>query len=251
MEVLHEFDITLWNQGCFHLGETAIESLVASAHEFEAAIVVIRAEDTVTSRATTTPAARDNLWFEAGLFMGRLGRERTFVFYDSANPANVLSDLRGMTLATYDGNDENLQRAVAPACARFRREMGRINVPKEVWYTEFHFGRNLYRETLQFCEITPCIIGKKIYQKEGGAATIFRLHGFRGKGFDWLEYHTDNGDGGGALLLRHLGAGMARGLIIAGHCDTGALRCYENRWVTPNDHTYDPSWLKTVAEGIL
>jgi hypothetical protein len=251
IELGGDANVTIWNQGCFSLGEATLESLVNALRAFEFAILVITADDRVVARRKSTPAARDNVLFELGLFMGRLGQSRTFVFYDSSKPAKIISDLQGITFATFDGGDSNLQSAVGPGCTQIRNQIARARVPQEVWYTEFQFGKNLYRETLSFVETTPEIAGSKVYEHVGGRTTTYAIRGFRGKGFDWLEYHTDDGGGGGAVLLRHLGAGLARGLIVAGHCDTGALRCYENRWVAPSGPKYDPAWLKPIVTDLL
>lgn len=251
MELSGDAAVTLWNQGCFSLGQSTLESLVAALEEFEFAILVVTADDMVVSRHKSTASARDNVLFEIGLFMGRLGRGKTFIVFDRAKPAKIPADLKGITVASFDGSDTNLQRAVGPACNQIRIEISRRISPQEIWYTEFHFGKNTYKETIEIFEIKPEIIGLRSYEHVGGKTTSYQVKGFRGRAFDWLEYHTIDGDGGGAILLRHIGAGLARGLIVAGHCDTGALRCYENRWVSPSGPKYDPSWLKPIVTNLL
>src|SRR3954447_19463502 len=72
-------EVTLWNEGFFALGNTFIESLVNSLHRFDFATVVLTPDDMIKSREVTTLGPRDNALFELGLFIGRLGRERTFV----------------------------------------------------------------------------------------------------------------------------------------------------------------------------
>src|SRR5690349_19066402 len=76
MELANDASLTLWNQGCFSLGQSTLESLVAALEEFEFAILVVTADDMLVSRHKSTPCARDNVLFEIGLFMGRLGRGR-------------------------------------------------------------------------------------------------------------------------------------------------------------------------------
>jgi Predicted nucleotide-binding protein containing TIR-like domain len=250
MELSDDAEVTVWNQGVFSLGKSALESVLAASQEFDFAILVIRADDVVIKRNLRSPAARDNIWFEIGVFAGRIGSGRTFVFYDCASNPSIISDLGGIMFATYDGADANLHRAVSPACTKVRIQMASALLPKEEWYTEFRLGRNLYKETLRFNEISPEIVGVKIYEQSGGKTTLYSLRGYRGRGFDWLEYHSKDGDGGGAIILRHIGAGAARGLIIAGHCDTGALRCYENRWIRPGAGPYNPDWLHTIADSL-
>src|SRR5450759_2182044 len=101
--------VTVWNQGCFGLGESTLESLVVALEKFDFAILVVRGDDKTVTRKQAAASARDNVLFELGLFMGRLGRGRTFIFYDTSNPPKVIGDLKGITFAAFDGSDRNLQ----------------------------------------------------------------------------------------------------------------------------------------------
>jgi hypothetical protein len=240
--------ITVWDEAPFKPGESILESLVKSLDGFDFAILVFRADDIVVSRKRKSPATRDNVLFEIGLFMGRLGRKRTFVFYDSSKPAKIISDLSGINLVSFADNAKNIAKAVRPGCDRIRAAMRKMLVPKQVWYAEYQLGSKLYKETLLFQQMKPAILGMKLYEEKGGKTNRYRLTGYSGKGFDWLEYHSSDGEGGGAIMLRHIGASTRAGLIVAGHCDTGVLRCYYNRWVDPEERKYKPKWLRKVGE---
>jgi hypothetical protein len=76
----------------------------------------------MTSRDTAVFGPRDNAVFELGLFMGRLGRARTFVVRPSGNALKLPSDLAGLTTAAYDWPraDRNYQAAVGAACDSIR-----------------------------------------------------------------------------------------------------------------------------------
>jgi hypothetical protein len=73
---------------------------------------------------------RDNVLFELGLFMGRLGRSRTFILHQRVPAPKIPSDLAGVTTAVYDWprqDDRNYLAAVGPACDNIRqviRELG-------------------------------------------------------------------------------------------------------------------------------
>src|SRR4051794_28168075 len=72
-------EITVWNEDFFGLGQTFIEALVTQLPRFDFALLVLTPDDLVVSRDVESLGPRDNVLFELGLFMGRLGRSRTFV----------------------------------------------------------------------------------------------------------------------------------------------------------------------------
>jgi hypothetical protein len=116
-------EVTIWNEGAFPLGQTTLESLVNALDRFDFAILVLTPDDTILSREIERLAPRDNLLFELGLFMGRLGRSRTFVVAEDSPRMKLPSDLAGVTLAGFDPNrvDKNLVAALGPPCARIRQ----------------------------------------------------------------------------------------------------------------------------------
>ncbi len=118
-------EVTLWNEGFFLVGDTFIESLVKSLSRFDFAAVVLTPDDLVTSRDHTILSPRDNALFELGLFMGRLGRERTFVVRPQGDSIKIPSDLAGLTTAPYDWprGDGNHMAAVGAACDSIRERI--------------------------------------------------------------------------------------------------------------------------------
>jgi predicted nucleotide-binding protein len=87
-------EITIWNEGgVFQLGHGYLEALVNALPGFDFAILVLSADDSIESRGVTSLAPRDNVMFELGLFMGRLGRERTFAIVMSRKRLNSLQTL--------------------------------------------------------------------------------------------------------------------------------------------------------------
>ncbi|HET9370278.1 MAG TPA: TIR domain-containing protein [Vicinamibacterales bacterium] len=115
-------EVTLWNEGFFLVGNTFIDSLVNGLSRFDFAAVVLTPDDLITSREQTTFSPRDNALFELGLFMGRLGRERTFVVRPQGDAVKVPSDLAGLTTALYEWprRDGDHKAAVGPACDSIR-----------------------------------------------------------------------------------------------------------------------------------
>jgi hypothetical protein len=110
-----------WYAGVFEVGEGTLESLVTAADEFDFAILVFTADDSVISRGETYSSARDNVLFELGLFMGKLGRYRTFFVYSPDADLKIPSDLAGVTPAVYRlYPNGNLQAALDPPCTLIR-----------------------------------------------------------------------------------------------------------------------------------
>lgn len=117
-------DVTVWNDGVFTLGSSFLESLIAALDRFDFAVVVMTPDDLTTSRNIERFSARDNVLFELGLFMGRLGRSRTFIVFNSDTGIRIPSDLSGITAATYRNRaDANLRAALSPACHLIRTAM--------------------------------------------------------------------------------------------------------------------------------
>src|SRR5436190_22238957 len=77
----HDAEFTMWNEDFFKTGSTFIETLVGAVSRFDFAILVLTPDDLVQSRDEPNFGPRDNAIFELGLFMGRLGRERTFAVH--------------------------------------------------------------------------------------------------------------------------------------------------------------------------
>jgi len=96
-----ECEVELWFQGVFGLSHGTLESLVLALDRFDFAVLVLTPDDMLIRRGEEKAVARDNVVFELGLFVGGLGRERTFMVYDRAATLDLPSDLAGVTAATF------------------------------------------------------------------------------------------------------------------------------------------------------
>ncbi len=106
----------IWSQGIYGLTVGLLETLVAKLESFDFAVLVLTPDDMIASREETKPCARDNVLFEFGLFVGCLGRERTFGVYNRTSGIMLPSDLAGITLADFEYHDDgNLQAALGAA----------------------------------------------------------------------------------------------------------------------------------------
>lgn len=84
----------------FKLSATYIESLEAAAREADFALFVLTPDDITRSRGTEQWSPRDNVVFEIGLFMGRIGRERCYLVAEETHGLKLPSDLLGIKTAT-------------------------------------------------------------------------------------------------------------------------------------------------------
>lgn len=120
---LHDpFDITLWNDGVFRASQYSIESLVQQLDVSDFAIAIAQPDDLVVTRGSVRATPRDNVLFELGLFIGRLGRHRSFLLEPLKEGVNLPSDLSGITTIPYkSGQESDLLSRVGPACNQLRR----------------------------------------------------------------------------------------------------------------------------------
>ncbi|MBQ9789905.1 MAG: nucleotide-binding protein [Lentisphaeria bacterium] len=107
---LNVFDTKLWDKDVFNPSEYNIEALVNQAQSSDFAILVLTPDDWTRSRGKGKNAPRDNVIFELGLFMGTIGRERTYLLTNS-NEIKIPSDLDGIT-RLYCKMQANTQRII-------------------------------------------------------------------------------------------------------------------------------------------
>lgn len=116
-------------RGIFEPSKTTLQQLIAVSDSFDFAAFVFGADDTAIIRREAKQVTRDNVVFELGLFIGRLGSERCFVLAPGkASNLHLPTDLLGLTPATYDGErvDGNIVAGLGTACNTLRRVIKRI-----------------------------------------------------------------------------------------------------------------------------
>lgn len=88
-------------------GKTIIEKFTDNS-EVEYAIVLLSADDLGYSKTTGKDSAksrpRQNVVFELGYFIGKLGRKHVFVLYESLEDFDLHSDFSGVVLVEFDKN---------------------------------------------------------------------------------------------------------------------------------------------------
>ena len=124
----HDADCTVWSQGIFDLSTPPIDSLVATLDNSDFAIFVFSPDDELRMRGQSANAVRDNVLFELGLFIGRLGKVRCFIVAPDAPTMRIASDLAGVTPAIYSSarDASELSATLGPACHQIRLAMKRL-----------------------------------------------------------------------------------------------------------------------------
>src|SRR5688572_8533684 len=83
----------IWNEGFFENNKSSFESLAEGSSLFDFAILLATEDDVQLKRDKLELIARDNVIFEFGLYIGRLGRNRCFFFKEKG--LDLPSDLFG------------------------------------------------------------------------------------------------------------------------------------------------------------
>lgn len=121
------FTSTVWTDGVFRVAHYPLTSLEDAVEDSDFAIAIAHADDKVTVRGADWPAPRDNVTFELGLFMGRLGRDRAILMEPRDEGVKLPSDLAGITAIPYRferGRDAAAK--IAPACNALRKHIVEI-----------------------------------------------------------------------------------------------------------------------------
>ena len=125
------FTVHLWTAGCFKVASYTIDDLEAAVDASDFAVAIAHADDFVESREDKWPAPRDNVIFELGLFMGRLGKSRAILMEPRGKDVKLPSDLAGITTIAYKFEKGGPNAAsMGPACNKLRdhiTELGPAN----------------------------------------------------------------------------------------------------------------------------
>ena len=125
----YDAEVTVWDQEVFQLSSNTLDDLNDALSTTDYGIFVFTPDDTVKIREGEYQSVRDNVIFELGMFIGRLGKNRCFIVSPRLpHPFHIPTDLLGVTPATYDPNrdDDNLSAALNPACDKIRQTIKNV-----------------------------------------------------------------------------------------------------------------------------
>jgi len=98
------FEVFIWNDDIFKPNKNTLETLLNVASLFDFGIMIATKDDFTESRDDIFETVRDNVVFEFGLFLGRLGENRAFALQESG--AKLPTDLLGITIPRFEKSDD-------------------------------------------------------------------------------------------------------------------------------------------------
>jgi predicted nucleotide-binding protein len=121
-----EIIVETWDN-IFSISQYPVPDLLKALDRSDFAIAIASADDVVISRKRSKTAPRDNVTFEFGLAIGRLGLERSFLLCESGRSMKLPSDLFGLNYVPYKGGSL-LQSQIQAACEKIARRVRKDGV---------------------------------------------------------------------------------------------------------------------------
>ncbi|WP_295184001.1 TIR domain-containing protein [uncultured Brevundimonas sp.] len=98
----HDAEVVIWSDDkIFAPGAYPLEALEDQVGRSDFGIALAEPDDLVLSRDRLSATPRDNVIFELGFFMSRLGRHRTLLLVPQAEDVKLPSDFKGLTPLPY------------------------------------------------------------------------------------------------------------------------------------------------------
>jgi CRP/FNR family cyclic AMP-dependent transcriptional regulator len=113
-------------QGVFRVTNYTLESLENELEKCDFAVAIAHPDDQTHVRDEDWPTPRDNVIFELGFFMGRLGRSRAILMEPRGERLKLPSDLAGITTIRYRFDKAEPAASMGPACNELREHIMRL-----------------------------------------------------------------------------------------------------------------------------
>lgn len=130
-----EFDCFIWNDKIFQLNDGFLETLLKSASLFDFGFMVFAADDISKIRDKEYNTTRDNVLFEYGLFLGRIGTDRAYIIMEEG--IKLPTDLLGITYLSY--KTENKDGVKLPD-VNFESQLEELKKSVNEKFSLAHFG---------------------------------------------------------------------------------------------------------------
>lgn len=123
-------EVEVWDTGIFEPGGYTLDSLAEVAIRSDFAVLIASPDDVTTSRGDTSASVRDNIVLEYGLFVGALGRQRTYLL--ATGKVKLPTDALGVTRLPYTPrSDRSVARALNAAVLQIQERVDRFG-PRNV-----------------------------------------------------------------------------------------------------------------------
>jgi hypothetical protein len=120
----HDAEVTIWPDGVFELSSSALEDLLQLLEHVDFGLFIFAPDDETVMRGAALNTVRDNVVFELGLFVGRLGRKRAFIVTPRGVQLHLPTDLLALAPANFDpARTDNLVASLGSAANKVRRGM--------------------------------------------------------------------------------------------------------------------------------
>jgi CRP/FNR family cyclic AMP-dependent transcriptional regulator len=123
MAALDESPVTLvpWTGDLFWPSRATIEDLETQLPDTDFAILVFGPDDTIFSRRAVSTGPRDNVLLEFGMFLGAIGRTRTYFLKPRGVNIKLPSDLFGLKPLEFDYDAASDKACISDACIEIMR----------------------------------------------------------------------------------------------------------------------------------
>ena len=120
-------EVTVWDEAAeFALNESTLDGLIKVADGYDFALLVFGSDDSTVIRGAASAVVRDNVIFELGLLMGRMGQERALWLRPQGSKApHTMTDLEGITHLVFEEPDLTDATAIRNALAATREKICR------------------------------------------------------------------------------------------------------------------------------
>ena len=132
-----DYDCVIWNEDVFKFNKSFLETLLKSASLFDFGFLIFTKDDVALSRDIVFETARDNVIFEYGLFLGRLGVDRAFVVIEEGT--KIPSDFMGYSL-TQMKTEKGTDGKAKIVDAQFAHELGKLKLQIDDYVRLGHLG---------------------------------------------------------------------------------------------------------------
>jgi predicted nucleotide-binding protein len=115
----------VWDKGVFFLSEYTLKDLLDELKLADYGIIILADDDKTESRGLVKPSTRDNVIFESGILVGKIGYQKVFFVRPSKVDIRIPSDLYGLNFGSYDIDESDVSESVGLFCHKVKQTIDR------------------------------------------------------------------------------------------------------------------------------